>query len=81
VEIRVYGPGCARCSTLEQRVFNALASLDVAADVRKISSLEEITDAGVMATPGLVINGKLYSQGRLPSEDEIKTWLRSELGE
>lgn len=80
MEIRVLGPGCARCHELERRTLNALAQLDVAADVRKVSDFREIITYGIPGTPGLVINGKVKCAARIPSVDEIKRWIGEEIG-
>jgi len=56
VEIKIFGPGCTRCETLERRTINVLASLDVAADVEKVSDLDRMADHGVLATPALAVN-------------------------
>jgi len=44
----------------------------------KIFLPKEISSFGVLVTPGLVINGKVKVQGRIPSLSEIKDWIKSE---
>ncbi len=78
MEIQILGMGCSRCEEVLKRTFNALAELDMAADVQKIKDIKEISSYGVFSTPGLVINGKVKSQGRIPSVIEIKTWIQEE---
>lgn len=76
MDIKVLGPGCARCEALEKRVKNVLAELNIAADIEKITDIKKIMAYHIIGTPGLVINGKVKSTGRMPSVDEIKTWIR-----
>lgn len=78
MEIRILGIGCPRCDEVEKRTLNALAELNVAADVQKIKNINEIAKYGVFGTPGLVINGKVKSSGRIPALGEIKTWIQQE---
>jgi small redox-active disulfide protein 2 len=75
MEIKVLGPGCPKCKTLEKSVINALAELDLAADVSKVEDIVEIMNYGVMVTPALVINGKVVLKGRVPSVEEIKSLI------
>jgi small redox-active disulfide protein 2 len=79
MEIRILGTGCPRCKELEKRTINALAELNVGADVQKVKDINEISKYRVFATPGLVINNTVKSSGRLPSSDEIKSWIEEEL--
>jgi small redox-active disulfide protein 2 len=79
MEIKILGMGCPRCNELEKRAFNALAELNVGADVQKVKDIKEISKHGVFTTPGFVINNKVKSSGRLPSSEEIKKWIREEL--
>jgi small redox-active disulfide protein 2 len=72
MEIKVLGPGCSKCHTLEKKVINVLAEMDVAASVTKVEDIMKIMEYGVMSTPGLVINGKVVFSGRIPSTSEIK---------
>lgn len=78
MEIRILGAGCPRCNEVEKRTLNALTELNVAADVQKVKNINEIAKYGVFGTPGLVMNGKIKSSGRIPSLEEIKTWIQQE---
>jgi small redox-active disulfide protein 2 len=76
MDIKVLGPGCPRCGEVEKRVKNALAELNVTAAVEKITDIKKIMEHQIMTTPGLIINGKIRSMGRIPSLGEIKSWIR-----
>lgn len=75
MDIKVLGTGCLKCKSLEKSVYNALAELNVAADVNKVEDIVEIMNYGVMTTPALVIDGKVVVKGRVPSVDEIKSLI------
>ncbi len=79
MEIRILGPGCPRCHEVEKRTLNALAELGVAADVQKVTDIKKIAEYRIFATPGLAINGKIKCSGRIPTKDEIKSWIRQEM--
>jgi small redox-active disulfide protein 2 len=76
MEIKVLGTGCPRCQELEKRVLNALGELGVAASVDKVTDIRKIMEFKVLGTPGLVINGRVVSSGRIPSVGELKAWIR-----
>ncbi len=78
LEIKILGPGCSRCQALEKMTSEALAELQVEAAVEKITAIDQIIKYRILSTPGLVINGKVKSAGRLPSRDEIKRWIEEE---
>jgi small redox-active disulfide protein 2 len=75
MEILVLGPGCANCRKLEQDVLNALTELSIDADVTKVTDLGEIAGHGVLMTPGLVIDGKVYCSGKLPDPGALRKWI------
>ena len=75
MEIKVLGPGCANCTTLEKRTTDALAATGVNATVEKVSDFAEIASYGVMSTPGLVIDGEVVVSGRVPKVAEIEALL------
>ena len=61
---------------MEKRVINALTELNIAADVEKITDIKKMISFGILATPGLVINRKVKSTGRIPRIEEIKAWIQ-----
>ncbi len=75
MEIKILGPGCVRCKTLEKEVINTLAELNISADVSKVEDIVKIMEYGILHTPGLVINGKVIISGRIPSPSEMKEIL------
>ena len=77
MEIKVLGPGCANCTTLEKRTKDALTASGVSASVEKITDFAEIASYGIMSTPGLVIDDVVVVSGRVPSVDEIRAFLNT----
>lgn len=77
--IKVLGPGCANCKTLERRTLEALDELKIQATVEKVQDFKEIASFGLMRTPGLVINGKVVVQGGIPKIEVLKEIITQEL--
>lgn len=75
MEIKILGTGCPKCKALEKATINALAELDIAANVSKVEDIMQIMNYGVISTPALVIDEKVMIKGRIPSENEIKEIL------
>ena len=76
--IKILGTGCSKCDRLEKETVNALAELDVKADVQKITKMSEIMEYDVMMTPALVINDKVIAAGRVPKNEELKKIISEE---
>lgn len=72
MKILVLGPGCANCRTLEHRTREALDEMNLEAEIEKVEKIDDIISYGVLRTPGLVINGKVVSQGMVPPVVKIK---------
>jgi small redox-active disulfide protein 2 len=75
LEIKVLGPGCARCEKLEKEVMEVMSEMALPGDVEHVRGVKEIGRYGVMGTPALVINGNVVSVGQVPSKGKIKEWL------
>jgi small redox-active disulfide protein 2 len=75
ITIKVLGSGCANCIHLEAITRKVVDTLGVEARIEKVTERAEIFRYPILSTPGLVINEKLVSAGRIPSEAEITTWL------
>ncbi len=71
MKIEILGTGCPKCKQLEKNVLAALAKTGKFAKVVKVEDLQKIMEYGVMSTPGLVIDGKVVSVGKLLTPDEI----------
>ncbi len=73
--IEVLGAGCANCQKLEANAREAVAQLDIEAEIRHVTDYAEIASRGVLSTPGLVIDGRLVSAGKIPTVPTIAAWL------
>ncbi len=73
--IEILGPGCYTCYLLERAVEEAVKLAGIEGNVVRVSDYGRILAYGVMHTPGLVIDGRLVSVGRVPSPDTIAAWL------
>jgi small redox-active disulfide protein 2 len=81
LQIKVLGPGCRNCEKLEDITNKAVATLGVEANVEKVSDYADIMQYNIMSTPGLVINERVVSAGRIPSEAEVTSWLADAMAE
>ena len=81
MQIEVLGPGCKRCDDLYENTLSALSAFDtsVQIDVRKVTDINYFAKMGVFMTPGLVIDGKVVSAGKVLTADEIKDKIKERL--
>ena len=77
--IKVLGSGCANCKRVEQIVHKVVDEMTLQAEIIKVTEYPEIMKYNVMSTPGLVINEKIVSTGRIPTPAEVTTWLTNAL--
>jgi len=75
--IKVLGPGCMNCKTLERRTLEVLSEINLTAEVQKVEDLDSIVGYGIMRTPGLVIDEKVVWQGGVPTKERIKELIGS----
>jgi hypothetical protein len=78
MDIKVLGTGCYKCVELEVRLASVLGELHLTdAQVTRVDDPVQIRHhIPLDDVPGLLIDGRLVSQGRLPSGDELRDWLR-----
>lgn len=74
--IKILGTGCPKCKRLEELARQAVAEAGVQAEISKVQDIDQIMQYPIASTPGLVINEKVYSYGRLPRKEEIIAWLK-----
>jgi len=77
LNIKILGSGCANCKRLEAVVRQVVSNLGLEAEFEKVTDISEIMKWPILSTPGLVVNDKLVSAGRIPSEAEIASWLKT----
>lgn len=75
--VKILGPGCANCRKLEAVAREAAAGAGVEAEFVKVTDMKAIMAYDVLTTPGLVIDEKLVSSGRIPSQAEVRQWLQA----
>ena len=75
MEIKVLGPGCPKCQQTEKVVKEAVSESGVAADVEKVTDVMKIAGYGVFSTPAVVVDGEVKSVGKIPSKEDIKSWI------
>ncbi len=76
MDIKILGPGCRNCVTLERHTRTALERLGVEASVTKVEDYADIASYGIMKTPGLVVNEKVLVSGRVPKPNDIAELLK-----
>lgn len=72
MEIKVLGSGCSNCKKLYENVKNACDALQIKATIIYVTDILDIAKSGIIRTPGLIINGKIVSVGRVLSFEEAK---------
>jgi small redox-active disulfide protein 2 len=76
VNIKVLGSGCANCKKLEAVTKKVVDNLGIVAEIDHVTDYADIMKYPILSTPALVIDEKVVSSGRIPSETEIAGWLQ-----
>lgn len=77
MQIKVLGPGCANCKKLYKLVQDAVKELGRDDEIIYVTDMAEIAKAGIMRTPGLIMDGQVKVSGRMPKLEEIKDLLNA----
>jgi small redox-active disulfide protein 2 len=75
MDIKILGPGCAKCAQTEKIVKETVEESGVDATIEKVTDVMEIAGYGVFGTPAVVIDGKVKSVGKIPRKADIKSWI------
>ena len=79
MEVKILGTGCPNCKRLEKAAREALEEMGVDAQVTKVSDVQAIMAYDILATPGLVIDEKVVSYGRIPNKRELASIIATAL--
>lgn len=75
LNIKVIGTGCPNCLKLEEICTKVVTENNFNANIEKVTDMNTFAELGVFITPGLVVNGKILSQGKIPTETTLIHWL------
>ena len=75
MEIKVLGPGCARCKTAYSVVEKVIKENNVNASLTKVDDIMEIMQYNIMSTPAIVVDGVVRIKGKVPTEADVKEVL------
>lgn len=75
-KIEVLGSGCPTCKNLLEIVKKIVEENSIEGEVVYITDIGEVIKRGIMSSPAVMIDGELKASGRVPSEEEIKGWLK-----
>ena len=76
MDIKVLGPGCPKCQQTAQVVTDVLQETGIEANVEKVTGTMEIASYGVFGTPAVVVDGEVKAVGKIPSKEDVKTWIQ-----
>lgn len=76
MKIEILGMGCPKCKKTTQNAQLAVEELRIDAEIIRVEELDKITEYGVMMTPALVIDGKVKTAGKIPSKEDIISWIK-----
>ena len=79
MEVKILGTGCPNCKRLEKVAREALDEMGAAAQVIKVTDIQAIMAYYILSTPGLVIDEKVVSYGRIPSKAEVTSIIATAL--
>ena len=74
-EVKVLGTGCANCRATTQRVEQVAKELGVPITLEKVEAIQDIMSFGILATPGVVVDGEVVHSGGVPTREKIAGWL------
>lgn len=75
MEIKVLGPGCAKCNKTAKLIQEVIEETGADATVEKVTDMMQIASYGVFGTPSVIIDNDVKCTGKVPKKDEIKAWL------
>lgn len=72
MNVKILGSGCKNCLTLTENVKSALNDMKIEANIEKVTDFKEISSYGILSTPGLVIDEKIVSYGKVLKSEDVK---------
>lgn len=76
LNIKIVGIGCPNCKKLEILSNEVVTENNIEANIEKITDVNQFTDLGILMTPGLIVNERILSQGKIPTKSTLEHWLK-----
>lgn len=71
ITLTILGPGCKRCHQLNDNAQEAARKAAKRVSVDYVTDPVAIAESGIMSTPALLVDGKVVSQGKVLTSEEI----------
>lgn len=75
MEVKVLGPGCAKCKTTFQMIEKVIKENNLDVKLTKVDDIMEMMSYNIMTTPAVVVDGEVKMKGQVPSESDVKRLL------
>jgi small redox-active disulfide protein 2 len=79
LNIQVVGPGCYNCTRLAEICKEVVEENTIDARIEKVTDISRFAELGILVTPGLIINGKVISSGKIPVKSTLLKWIKDEI--
>jgi len=76
VTIKVVGSGCPTCQKLGNLCRQVIDEKNMNAQVEKVTDVNKFAELGIFLTPGLIINDKIVSRGKVPTKETLRNWIK-----
>lgn len=75
LNIKVVGSGCPNCQKLAKLCYEIIEENNIQAEIEKVTDVNKFADLGIMMTPGLLLNNKVVSSGKIPTKSVLTQWI------
>ena len=77
MDIKVLGPGCANCRTTFALLEQVARDKGLPVTLGKVEDVQQIAGYGILATPGVVVDGVVVHAGGVPTRDKVEQWFKA----
>lgn len=74
--IKICVTGCSHCGAMRENVREAVREMGLEDELDCVSDIASIARLGVMATPTLIVDGRLVSSGKVLPKAEIEALIK-----
>ncbi len=75
MEIKVLGPGCAKCKTTYNVIEKVIKENNLDVKLTKVDDIMEMMNYNIMTTPAVVVDEVVKMKGQVPTESDVKKLL------